>query len=233
MPNKPYGLICPITKACELLEPRWTIPILSEMWGGSTRFNDIRRGVGSISPALLSKRLKEMELKGLVERVEDPATGSVDYIRTQKSIELEPALNALAIWAQRHIEAETALCDIDLSNLMWKMRGYIYPEELPDRRIVIQFHFGDEDIEYDTYWAVITPKFPVEICTAIPGFDVDLYVETTVLSLTSIITARSTIAREVEAERTYISGDRLLARTMDRWMCTGSYKVDGRQMLSP
>lgn len=57
MSAAPYGIVCPITHACNILEPRWTIPILSEMWGGSTRFNDIRRGVGNISTALLSKRL--------------------------------------------------------------------------------------------------------------------------------------------------------------------------------
>lgn len=97
MRPRPYGLICPITRACDVLEPRWTIPILSELWAGSTKFNEIRRGVGSISPALLSRRLKELEEFGLIERVEDKAKGTVDYIRTQMAIDLEPALNALAL----------------------------------------------------------------------------------------------------------------------------------------
>ena len=122
--KQPYGLICPITRACDVLEPRWTIPIISEIWAGSTKFNEIRRGVGSISPALLSKRLKELEEYGLVERIEDPATGTVDYLRTQMAIDLEPALNSLAVWAQKYIEAEIA-CDVDLSSLTWKMRNYI------------------------------------------------------------------------------------------------------------
>ena len=81
MSSKPYGLICPITRACDVLEPRWTIPILSELWAGATKFNEVRRGVGNISPALLSKRLKELEERGLIERIEDPATGAVDYVR--------------------------------------------------------------------------------------------------------------------------------------------------------
>ena len=109
MSKKPYGLLCPISRACELLEPRWTIPILTELWNGSSKFNEIKRGVGNISPGLLSKRLRELEAAGLVDRVEDKATGTVDYIRTHKAVELEPALNALAVWAQRNIEAEVAL----------------------------------------------------------------------------------------------------------------------------
>ena len=68
MSEKPYGLFCPISKACEILEPRWTMPILAEMSCGTTRFNDLRRGMPRISPTVLSKRLKEMEEQGTKRR---------------------------------------------------------------------------------------------------------------------------------------------------------------------
>ena len=218
MRPKPYGLICPIIHAANALEPRWTIPILSEMWGGATRFNDIRRGVGNISTASLSKRLKELAEQGLIERIEDPATGRVDYIRTQRAIELEPALEALGSWAQCNIEARVALEDMDVSTLMWKMRGYIDPEQLPNRQVVIQFRFDDPGLEYDTYWAIIRPGDAVEICTETHGFDIDLFVETNCLSLSSILIARTTIAREIEEGRLFLSGDAILSRTMYRWL---------------
>jgi len=218
MRPKPYGVVCAITHACNILEPRWTISILSEMWGGSTRFNDIRRGVGNISPALLSKRLKELEANGLIERIKDPATDQVDYLRTQRAVELEPALNALAKWAQCNIEAATALANTDVSNLMWKMRNLIDTDELPNRQIVIRFHFSDPTLEYDTYWALARPGKRVEICTTIPDFDVDLYVETDRITLTAILLSRTTIPREVDRGRLYLSGDIALSRTMDRWL---------------
>lgn len=218
MNSKPYGLVCPISHACNVLEPRWTIPILADMWGGSTRFNDIRRGVGNISPALLSRRLKELETQGLIERLENPATGQVDYTRTQRAIDLEPALDALAKWAQCNIEARAALENTDVSTLMWHMRDLIDTEELPKRQVVIRFRFSDLGLDYDTYWALIRPGSPVEICSAIPGFDVDLYVETDRVSLSSILLSRSTISRELEDGRLFLSGDALLARTMDRWL---------------
>lgn len=41
--KRPYGMICPITRACDVLEPRWTIPILVSLWAGEMRFNDMRR----------------------------------------------------------------------------------------------------------------------------------------------------------------------------------------------
>ncbi|SPH24150.1 putative HTH-type transcriptional regulator YybR [Defluviimonas aquaemixtae] len=233
MKTQPYGMICPITHACEILEPRWTIPILTELWAGSTRFNDLRRGIGSISPALLSKRLKELEEFGLVERIEDRATGNVDYIRTQMAIDLEPALNELAMWAQRHVTAEIALRNANLSSLIRCMPRIFAAEELPKRRIVLQFHFSD-DLEYDTIWAVIQPGKPVEVCTSIPGFDVDLFVETSVKSMTALLLGRTNIAREVGADRLFLSGDALLERTMPRWLRICEYQPEqGAALLSP
>jgi DNA-binding HxlR family transcriptional regulator len=59
-----YTRFCPVAVACEMLEPRWTMLILCEMWSGSTRFSEIQRGVPGMSPSLLSKRLREMTEQG-------------------------------------------------------------------------------------------------------------------------------------------------------------------------
>lgn len=235
MTRRPYGLICPISLACEVLEPRWTIQILTELWNGSTRFNDIRKGVGNISTALLSRRLKEMEALGLVERVEDKAAGNIDYFRTEKAINLEPAMNALAEWAQCNIEADIALSGADASTIMWVMRRMIVLAELPRRRAVIRFHFRDDPPpKYPHYWLVVEPgaDFP-EICSLDPGRDVDLYVETGAVSLGAIIEGRSSIEREKERGRLFLSGDSGLARSMDRWLRTSVYAaLEGIDQLS-
>lgn len=54
--------------ASEILCTRWTMVLMRELVAGTTRFNDLRRGVPRMSPALLSTRLKELELAGVVER---------------------------------------------------------------------------------------------------------------------------------------------------------------------
>jgi DNA-binding HxlR family transcriptional regulator len=232
MPQKPYGMICPITRACDILEPRWTIPILVGLWAGATRFNDLRREVGSISPGLLSRRLKELEDMGLVERVTDRATGSVDYLRTEAAIALEPALNALAQWAQCFIEAEVALCTATVSNLMWKMRKAFVADALPRRRVVMQFRFSDPDLEYSTYWAILQPGTEAEICSSIPGFDIDLYIETNRVSLHGILLGRTTLSAELANGQLYLSGDPVLARTMPQWLRRAGYaEFDGIAML--
>lgn len=230
MSAAPYGIVCPITHACNILEPRWTIPILSEMWAGSTRFNDIRRGVGNISTALLSKRLKTLEAHGLIERIEDGATGQVDYVRTRRAIELEPALDALGKWAQCNIKARDALLNTDVSTLMWQMRGLIFTDELPRRQIVIQFRFRDPGLDYHTFWVLVRPGCPTEICSEIPGFEIDLFIETDRISLSSMLLSRTTIEREKAEGRLFVSGHALLERTMDKWLYRRA-KEDPAQIL--
>jgi len=225
MTRRPYGLFCPISLACEILEPRWTIQILTELWNGSTRFNDIRKGLGNISSALLSRRLKEMEALGLVERVADKATGTIDYFRTEKSIKLEPVMNALAEWAQCNIEAEIALSSRDVSTLMWSMRRMIVLAELPRWRTVIRFHFRDDPPpKCPHFWLVVEPGADMpELCSLDPGRDVDLYIETSVVSLGAIIEGRSSIERERERGGLFMSGDPGLARSMGRWLRPSVY----------
>jgi DNA-binding HxlR family transcriptional regulator len=68
MPNAGYKQFCPLSMAAEILCTRWTMVLLRELIAGSTRFNDLRRGVPKMSPTLLSQRLKELEAAGIVER---------------------------------------------------------------------------------------------------------------------------------------------------------------------
>ena len=73
-----YGQFCPVAMAAEILGSRWTIPVLRELLCGSKRFNELRKGVPRMSPALLSQRLRDLEHAGIVTREqnawEDPST---------------------------------------------------------------------------------------------------------------------------------------------------------------
>lgn len=218
MTTKPFGLYCPTSKACEVLLPRWTIQILGELWGGSSRFNEIKRGLPGISPTLLTRRLKEMQENGLLERIEDKANGNIDYIRTEKAAELDDILRGLASWAQRHITAEIALEDRDADLLMWNVRRQIDVDALPPRRTVMRFNFSDATSPSSTYWVITRPGETVELCASDPGFDVDLYVETQVRVFTGFYLGRRSFDRDVEDGLIFLSGDQKLIRTFRRWL---------------
>ena len=61
-----FGQFCPIAKTTEILGEKWTILILREILMGSTRFNELQRGLSMISPAVLSKRLSSLDEHGLI-----------------------------------------------------------------------------------------------------------------------------------------------------------------------
>ena len=76
MSDASYKQFCPVAMAAEVLCNRWTMVLLRELVAGSTRFNDLRRGVPRMSSALLSKRLKDLcaagkEIRPAVRRPDD------------------------------------------------------------------------------------------------------------------------------------------------------------------
>ena len=85
-----YGQFCPVAKASDIIGERWTVLILRELLLGTTRFNDFQRALSRISPTLLSKRLKELEKKGLIVRKRSPGQERHEYQLTACGRELEP-----------------------------------------------------------------------------------------------------------------------------------------------
>ena len=91
-----YGQFCPVSKAMELLDERWTLLVIQELLVGTKHFNDLRRGVPKMSPALLSKRLRTLTRAGVVVRRQDG--GRVVYELTEAGQELRPMVEGLGAW---------------------------------------------------------------------------------------------------------------------------------------
>ena len=62
MTTASYKQVCPVAMAAEMLCTRWTVVLLRELVAGSARFNELRRGVPRMAPALLSKRASAKRL---------------------------------------------------------------------------------------------------------------------------------------------------------------------------
>lgn len=224
MANDGYNQFCPVAKACEVLEPRWTLLLLSEMWSGSRRFNEIRRGVPGMSPTLMSKRLREMEDRGLVIRVRHPATGEINYRTTGIADELEPIVRELGKWAHRNIDADVTLEKLDARLLMWNMRRKINPSSLPaSRRSVICFIFPELPREEQSYWLLCKPGNPVDLCSTDPGHEVDLFVTADLKALTSAWIGFSSLSAELARNKIMLVGNPSMAATIGAWMVRSSY----------
>jgi DNA-binding HxlR family transcriptional regulator len=205
--------------AAEVLGSRWTLNVIRELICGSTRFNDLRRGLPRMSPALLSKRLKELEQQGIVCRVaskRDPDL--MEYHLTPAGQELGPIVEAIGVWGHRWTETKPQLDNLDAGLLMWDMRRNLKVRELPARRVVIQFIYPELKDSDRNWWVLIDPKDGADLCAIDPGFDVDLYVRVDLRTMTAIWMGLDTIAKAVAEDRLKLIGDKSLQANMLAWL---------------
>jgi DNA-binding HxlR family transcriptional regulator len=214
-----YKQFCPVAMAAEVLCTRWTIVLLREMIAGSTRFNDLRRGVPRMSPALLSQRLKDLEAAGVVRRLavaNDP--GVFEYHLTAAGRELDALVEMFGVWGQRWVDSEVSLQHLDPQLLMWDMRRGLDTTPLPKKRSVIEFVYPELPAAQRRWWLVVEPNGDVDLCSIDPGFDVNLYVSTDLRTMTAIWMGHDTVRAAVKSGRMLLTGDAQLKTEMQSWL---------------
>lgn len=221
-----YGQFCPVAMAAEVLCSRWTIPILREMLCGSTRFNELRKGVPRMSPALLAQRLRDLENAGVVRRDQHP--GVTEYRLTPAGDDLLEVVKSIGFWGQRWIDAEISLRNLDARLLMWDMRRNINARTFPQRRVVVQFLYPEQANKNRSWWLVVA-RGEVDLCSIDPGFEVDLYVTTDLHTMTQIWMGLQSIAEAGRAERLVLTGDPELRRSIQSWLGLSPFAREGKQ----
>jgi DNA-binding HxlR family transcriptional regulator len=211
-----YGQFCPVAMAAEVVCSRWTALVLREMLCGSTRFNDIRRGVPRMSPTLLSKRLKELERAGIIA-TRMSAAGVAEYHLTEAGEDLRQVIMNLGIWGQRWVQSQVTLKNLDPSLLMWDMRRGLDPTPIPPRRSTIKFDYTDLPENRRHWWLVVEGK-SVDLCAVDPGHEVDLYVRCPLRVMTAVWMGLVGVEGERAAGRLELDGDPGMARSMQTWL---------------
>lgn len=211
-----YGQFCPVAMAAEVVCSRWTALVLRELLCGSARFNDLRRGVPLMSPSLLSKRLKELEEVGVVISVPTGTSGIVEYKLTEAGEELRPVVMSLGSWGQRWIESSLSLKNLDPSLLMWDMRRNLDPKPLPPRKCTINFLYPE--LQSRKAWWLVIDAGQVDLCQVDPGFDIDLYVRSSLRSMTAVWMGLTSVDKEIEAHQIELIGDPGIAKSMQMWL---------------
>ena len=219
MPEARYRQFCPVAMAAEVVGTRWTLVLLRELVAGSTRFNDLRRGVPRMSPTLLAKRLRELEAAGIVQRAPVPAEPAhLAYELTEAGRDLTPVVEAIGMWGQKWIETEASLANLDPGLLMWDMRRNLPPSPMPARRSVVAFRYTDQPQTRRQWWLIVERGGEVDLCSIDPGFEVHIYVETDLRCMTEIWMGLTTTDAAVRDDRLTLIGDRHLAATMQQWL---------------
>jgi DNA-binding HxlR family transcriptional regulator len=209
-----YGQFCPVAKAMELLDERWTLLVVRELMLGSRHFNALRRGVPRMSPALLSKRLHTLVRAGVVERRLEG--NRVTYRLTEAGRELEPIVEAVGRWGVRWVP-ELGDEDLDPHLLLWDMHRNVDTEAVPDGRTVIAFVLPDVEPTARHWWIVVTGD-GVDVCDVDPGDPPRVTVEADLRTLTRLWRGDVDWATVLRSGQLALRGDSQACRAVPRWL---------------
>ena len=170
-----YGQYCPVAQALDIVGDRWTLLIVRDLLTGTAHFNDLERGLPGIPRAVLTKRLRQLQQAGVIEK-EHLATGrrSTAYRLTRAGQDLQNVIQALLVWGTTWAFGDPAPDQLDPLLLVWWMRSRVVAERLPKDRVVLQLHFHGARIA--TYWLILATD-DVALCLTDPGYEVDVLVE--------------------------------------------------------
>lgn len=209
-----YGQFCPVAKAMELLDERWTMLVVRELILGSRHFNDLRRGVPKMSPTLLSKRLQTLTRAGVVERRD--IGGRTSYSLTESGRELAGVVEALGAWGVRWI-GELGDRDLDPHLLMWDMRRTVPVDAWPRTRTVVNFKLSGAPPKASSWWLFVADG-EADVCDFDPGFDATATVTTSLRTLTEIWRGDVSWSQALRNQSVRIDGPSDVRRAVPTWI---------------
>jgi len=96
-------MLLPVKDALDILSGKWKLPIILSLSFGKKRFKQMLREIPGITPKMLSKELKELEINELADRkVYDTVPVSVEYELTSYGKTLKPLIGELHNWGAKH-----------------------------------------------------------------------------------------------------------------------------------
>jgi DNA-binding HxlR family transcriptional regulator len=210
-----YGQFCPVAKAMDLLDQRWTLLVVRELLMGSRHFNELRRGLPRMSPALLSARLRALDRAGVLERRDEGGRSS--YRLTPAGEELRPVVEALGRWGVRWVP-EVGDEDLDPHLLLWDIHRNLELGALPEGgRTVLCFTFPDVPARDGRWWIVIDPE-GIDVCDADPGHPVTVTLIGTLRTMTRLWRGDVTWESVVRSGDLRLEGPAPVRREVPRWL---------------
>lgn len=139
--------MCSVADALDRVGERWSLLIVRELLLGPLRFSDLLRSVGGPPTDVLTKRLRDLEGDGIIQRreLEPPASGIV-YELTDLGRELDPILIELGRWGLNFYETD-ATVELEPSWLPNSLRVLLHPPY--DAEITMQLHSGGHSCRLD------------------------------------------------------------------------------------
>lgn len=95
--------VCPVETTLMLLGDKWKVLILRDLLGGTKRFGELKKSIGTVSQKVLTANLRSMEKDNLVSRKVYPEVPPrVEYTLTETGYSLKPVLESMHSWGEQY-----------------------------------------------------------------------------------------------------------------------------------
>jgi DNA-binding HxlR family transcriptional regulator len=99
----PRSYVLALTDTLNVMNGKWKLPIIASLLHGKVRFKDLLENIDKITPRMLSKELKELEINGILERkvhVQMPVL--IEYSLTESGKSITDVIDAMIDWGMLH-----------------------------------------------------------------------------------------------------------------------------------
>lgn len=129
------------------------------------------------------------------------------------------------------VETEPTLENLDPELLMWDMRRNLNTDPVPARRTVIAFLYPELPAAQRKWWLIVEPDGTVDLCHIDPGFDVALFVNVDLRTMTEIWLGLKSMRRALDDGALLMTGHADLANAMHLWLGLSPFAVQ-KKMVS-
>ncbi len=216
-----YGEACPVSRASSVLCERWTFQIVRKMMLGSTRFSEFQRYLPKISPSLLNSRLKLLEERGIIVKRRIPERRGNEYQLSPSGKALAPVLHEMGKWGMQWAHDGVTDEELNAVVLTHEIAELINTDELPAGDLVFRFRF--KDLAEGNVRYVLLQRGQREACDDNPGYEVDVYFESTLRTLTEIFWGDLSIAAAQKQGALEVVGPSVLTKRLSKWFPVSSF----------
>jgi hypothetical protein len=183
---------------------------------------------------MLTKRLRQLELAGLVQSQPSRKGKPRSYAVTAAGQELSPLIDSLAVWGQ-HWARDMCLDDLDPGFLAWSMHMRLDPARMPPGRTVLAFEFTGAPRDCRRFW-LVNEGGSVDMCLKDPGYEVDVHVRADLRCFIEAWRGIRDLRAEIRARRIELIGTPSLVKRFPDWLRLSGLAVyprlrPGRELL--
>ncbi|HEX4355217.1 MAG TPA: winged helix-turn-helix transcriptional regulator [Polyangiales bacterium] len=206
-----------MAKASEVLGERWMLLVLRELFAGATRYAELQRGLGRISPSVLSARIKTLIERGLVERIRAETGTGWQYRLTPSGDELRPVIEGIGAWGQRWVRSRMSNDELDVELLMLHLQRNFNCAAFGQDHAVVAIVFSDLQGELRRWWLLVDGDH-VELCAQPSGRAEDVTMTCRLRTMSEIFIGDTTLQDAIAASRLVVKGPIKLTRNMRHWL---------------